>query len=358
MSRQPAAAALRAGAAPAPPSGHEPDRAVRTGSTSGAAAASGSASADRSAAQTPTAGAFAARADGAGRVPVSVAGPESSVRLPGAAPDSVDAEGRPSGRCAGRRRVGVLVGVVVAVVLAAVGCGGRATTHHKPGTGHQEATGGSGTLLAAKDERGHRLREVPAAGAPAVRIDPRPDTEGGWNIHLAVERFRFTPESVGGAAIPGRGYARLLVDGKEAGRAYGPWHHIPAGARTVTVRLHADDHTVWAVAGKPVEATVRLGPTNAPAPTPTTAPGRTVEITVTGTSVQPPPSRVEFKKGERLTLRVTSDRADTLHVHGYDRELPLAPGKPASLTLTADRTGLFEVETHGSGLLLTQLVVR
>ncbi|MFJ3585464.1 hypothetical protein ACIPPS_25010 [Streptomyces sp. NPDC090127] len=282
-----------------------------------------------------------------------------------------------------RRRAAVLAGVLLAVALAAAGCGGRPTTHHKPGTSHQEATGGSGTLLAATDEAGHRLREVPADGAPAVRVAARPDTQGGWNIHLTVERFRFTPESVGGAAIPGRGHARLLVDGKETGRAYGPWQHVPPGARAVTVRLHADDHTVWAVAGQPVEATVPLSTTattppaptppaptadgappptptaNAPtSPAPTAAPGRTVEITVTGTSVQPPPSRIELKKGERLTLRVTADRADTLHVHGYDRELPLVPGEPGTLTFTADRTGLFEVETHGSGLLLTQLVVR
>ncbi|WP_399495262.1 hypothetical protein [Streptomyces sp. P9(2023)] len=227
-----------------------------------------------------------------------------------------------------------------------------------------------------RDEGGHRLREVPAEGAPAVRAEVRPDTEGGWNIHLTVERFRFTPESVGGAAIPGRGHARLLVDGKETDRLYGPWRHVPPGARSVTVRLHADDHTVWAVGGKPVEATVPLGTTpptatarTTPAPTtptpstptPTTpapAPGRTVEIAVTGTSVQPPPSRIELKRGEQLTLRVTADRADTLHVHGYDRELTLTPGEPGTLTFTADRTGLFEVETHGSELLLTQLVVR
>lgn len=276
------------------------------------------------------------------------------------------------------RRAGAWAGVVLAVALTAAGCGGRPTTHHKPGTSHQEATGGSGTLLAARDEAGHRLREVPAEGAPSVRVEARPDTEGGWNVHLTVERFRFTPESVGGAAIPGRGHARLLVDGKETGRAYAPWHHVPPGARSVTVRLHADDHTVWAVAGKPVEATVPLatttasaaatpppatGPGTAPtatAPPRTTAPapGRTVEITVTGKAVQPPPSRIELKKGEQLTLRVTADRADTLHVHGYDRELPLTPGEPGTLTFTADRTGLFEVETHGSGLLLTQLVVR
>ncbi|MEU2230725.1 hypothetical protein ACH4A8_30280 [Streptomyces vietnamensis] len=259
-----------------------------------------------------------------------------------------------------------LVAVLTAVALLLVGCGGRATTHHKPGTSHQEATGSSGTLLTARDEGGHRLRELPAADAPTVRAEVLPDSEGGWNVHLTVERFRFTPESTGGAALPGRGHARLLVDGREAARLYGPWGYVPPGAHTLTVRLHADDHTVWAVDGAPVQTTVRLdgtptptatSPSAPPSPRPTD-PGRTVTLTVTGTTVQPPPSRIELKKGERLTLRVTSDRADTLHVHGYDRELPLPPGTPATLTLTADRTGLFEVETHESGLVLTQLVVR
>ncbi|MBB4985452.1 hypothetical protein GGE06_006404 [Streptomyces sp. SFB5A] len=261
---------------------------------------------------------------------------------------------------------------LVAAALLLVGCGGRATTHHKPGTSHQEATGSSGTLLAARDEDGHRLRELPAADAPTVRVEARPDSEGGWNVHLTVERFRFTPESTGGAALPGRGHARLLVDGRETARLYGPWGYVPPGAHTLTVRLHADDHTVWAVAGAPVQATVRLGATpataapssapaasaSAPPSTAPTDPGRTVTLAITGTTVQPPPSRIELKKGERLTLRITGDRADTVHVHGYDRELPLSPGTPATLTLTVDRTGLFEVETHESGLVLTQLVVR
>ncbi|MFE0651721.1 hypothetical protein ACFVZH_24345 [Streptomyces sp. NPDC059534] len=261
------------------------------------------------------------------------------------------------------RRVTPLVplALVLAAALTLAGCGGRATTHHKPGTTHQEATGSSGTLLSAKDEGGHRLRELPAADAPTVRAEARPDPEGGWNVHLTVERFRFTPESTGGAALPGRGHARLLVDGRETARLYGPWGYVPPGAHTLTVRLHADDHTAWAVAGAPVQTTVRLD--GAPAtPVPTSSrpadTGRTVTLTITGTTVSPPPSRIELKKGERLTLRVTSDRADTLHVHGYDRELPLSPGTPATLTLTADRTGLFEVETHESGLVLTQLVVR
>ncbi|MFJ7129873.1 hypothetical protein [Streptomyces sp. NPDC098101] len=273
----------------------------------------------------------------------------------------------------GRRFGGLCLVFVLAAAPVLPGCGGRATTHHKPGTSHQEATGGSGTLLPARDEAGHRLRELPTAEAPAVRAEVRPDSEGGWNVHLTVERFLFTPESTGGAAVPGRGHARLLVDGRETGRLYGPWGYVPPGARTLTVRLHADDHTVWAADGAPVQATVPLAgasvssiPSVPPSsrPAESTAPAepagaeRTVTLTITGKTVQPPPSRIELKKGERLTLRVTSDRDDTLHVHGYDRELPLAAGTPAALTLTVDRTGLFEVETHDSGLVLTQLVVR
>ncbi|MFD5770427.1 hypothetical protein ACFWIN_32010 [Streptomyces sp. NPDC127049] len=320
-----------------------------------------------------------------GGAPATPSAPTGGASAPPAASTpSAAALSAPSARTRGasapsvRRRSAPLGAAVVAgVLLLAAGCGGRATTHHKPGTSHEQSTGSHGTVLADRDESGHRLRELPADEAPSVRAEARPDSEGGWNVHLTVERFRFTPESTGGGALTGRGHARLLVDGREAARAYGPWFHLPPGARSLTVRLHADDHTVWAVAGKPVQTTLALTaapsssasltPTASPTPTPPyaspTAPdpaptGRTLDIRVSGSTVTPAPSRVEVKKGERVTLRVTSDRADTVHVHGYDREATVAPGAPAVLALTADRTGLFEVETHGSGLVLTQLVVR
>ncbi|MGY3335421.1 hypothetical protein ACVW0K_001520 [Streptomyces filamentosus] len=325
-----------------------------------------------------------------GAPPPGARGPVSGP-VPSPAPGPVTRPARgpapgPAPRRARRRPTAPLAAATLAaVLLLAAGCGGRATTHHKPGTGHEQATGNGGTLLAARDESGHRLRELPAADAPSVRAEARPDTEGGWNVHLTVERFRFTPESTGGGALAGRGHARLLVDGREAARAYGPWFHVPSGAHTLTVRLYADDHTVWATAGTPVQTTLTLtpsaqspsvqppsaetpsagassgvpssAPTPSPSPEPTPA-GRTLDIRVTGSTVTPAPSRVELRKGERITLRVTADRADTVHVHGYDREAALVPGTPATLTLTADRTGLFEVETHESGLVLTQLVVR
>ncbi|MEU6659200.1 hypothetical protein [Streptomyces sp. NPDC046821] len=278
-----------------------------------------------------------------------------------------------------RRRAARAVAVALLLVGSAgvtAGCGGRATTHHKPGTGHQEASGFAGRLLDRKDESGHRYRQVDAAGAPSVKLTVRPDSMDGWNVQLAVQDFRFTPESVGGGALPGRGHAHLYLDDHKIARVYGEWYHLPAsavpkGTHRLTARLYADDHTAWAVDGKPVESTAdvteegrgsgsgRGGHAHDGSGAPEGgAVDRTVTITVHGNKVQPPPGRVELKKGQRIRLSVTSDRADTLHLHGYDKEVPLPAGRAGTLTLTLDRTGLFEVETHESGLVLTQLVVR
>ncbi|KOY58520.1 hypothetical protein ADK59_08125 [Streptomyces sp. XY332] len=278
------------------------------------------------------------------------------------------------------RTAALLTLVLLLVGGAATGCGGRPTTHHKPGTGHEQATGSVGTLLEAQDPTGHRLREVPAEGAPQVQLAARPDSEDGWNLQLTVKNFRFTPDSTGGAALPGAGHAHLELDGRKLARLYGPWFHLPAaqvpeGAHTLTVRLYADDHTAWTVAGKPVEGTAQLtaaapgqaghGHTPPPAqpspslpPSPQAQADRTVTLTVRDGKVTPAPGRTELRRGERIALRVTSDRADTLHVHGYDKELALPAGQEATLVLTADRSGLFEVETHESRLVLTQLLVR
>ncbi|MFH8883019.1 hypothetical protein [Streptomyces californicus] len=282
-----------------------------------------------------------------------------------------------------RRRRGAarpVVGAVTvltagALVFGASACGGRATTHHKPGTSHEQAEGETGRLLTAEDGSGHRLREVDTEGAPAVTVAVRRDSEDGWNVRLSVRNFRFTPDSVGGAALLGRGHARLFLDGRPLARVYGSWYHLPdslvrgaGGGTGLTAGLYADDHTAWAVNGAPVRAAASLAASSAkPAPGATRSgkprseeprPDTVLEITVSGGRVSPAPGRTEVEKGGTVQLRVRSDRADELHVHGYDKKAQLLAGRTVTLTFTADRNGLFEVETHGSGLLLTQLVVR
>lgn len=204
------------------------------------------------------------------------------------------------------RTAALLALVLLFVGGAATGCGGRATTHHKPGTSHEQATGNVGTLLDAQDPGGHRLREIPAEGAPEVQLTARPDSEDGWNLQLTVKNFRFTPDSTGGAALPGAGHAHLELDGRKLARLYGPWFHLPAsqvpeGAHTLTVRLYADDHTAWAVAGKTIEGTLQLTAAapgqpgghshTPPSPTPSDVQAdRTVTLTVRDGKVTPPPA--------------------------------------------------------------------
>lgn len=55
---------------------------------------------------------------------------------------------------------------------------------------------------------------------------------------------------------------------------------------------------------------------------------------------------LKLKRGQTVLLTVTSDLADELHVHGFEKHLHLVPGKTASIEISANRTGRFTVELH------------
>ncbi|WP_128375541.1 hypothetical protein [Streptomyces cavernae] len=129
----------------------------------------------------------------------------------------------------------------------------------------QERTGGArsspvGRLLPDTDGEGRRYREIDEKGAPGVGIVVRPDTAGGWDVRLTVTNFRFSRAGTDPTAEPGRGVAVLRLDGRDVARLRGPEHRLPEGrlsrgTHQLTVRLYADDGTVWAVNGEPVEST-------------------------------------------------------------------------------------------------------
>jgi hypothetical protein len=58
---------------------------------------------------------------------------------------------------------------------------------------------------------------------------------------------------------------------------------------------------------------------------------------------------VRLKRDDQVALSIVSDRADEVHVHGYDLKLNLEPNKPAVLQFAAKRTGRFAIELHKSG---------
>lgn len=70
------------------------------------------------------------------------------------------------------------------------------------------------------------------------------------------------------------------------------------------------------------------------------------------------PAVIEIGAGDAVTLMVTSDRADELHVHGYDLHADLRPGEAATLSFKAEHAGRFEIELHGAHLGLATLEVR
>jgi hypothetical protein len=83
----------------------------------------------------------------------------------------------------------------------------------------------------------------------------------------------------------------------------------------------------------------------------------TIDVTVANGKVNPSGATIKVTAGQSVLVKATSDAEEELHIHGYDKELELTPGKPASVKFTANMKGTFEVETHKSGKLVAKLVV-
>jgi hypothetical protein len=75
--------------------------------------------------------------------------------------------------------------------------------------------------------------------------------------------------------------------------------------------------------------------------------GSTVaRIALSGTKVQSGPSTITTTKGDTVHIVVTSDKPNTIHLHGYNIERQAAPGKPARFDFKATMEGVFEIESH------------
>jgi len=81
-------------------------------------------------------------------------------------------------------------------------------------------------------------------------------------------------------------------------------------------------------------------------------------FTIRGDKKVAGPEVIEVPLNTDVRLVVNADKADELHLHGYDLALDLHPGVPAKLAFTADRSGRFEIELHGSHSVLTVLQVQ
>ena len=109
-------------------------------------------------------------------------------------------------------------------------------------------------------------------------------------------------------------------------------------------------------AGTPPQAAGRSATASSDAAA-TGAPDQRIEVQVSGGQVRGDTGRVPVAAGSHVTLVVTSDVADEVHVHGYDVEQELSPGQPAEIVLDATIPGVFEVELHEAGTTLLSLQV-
>lgn len=106
-------------------------------------------------------------------------------------------------------------------------------------------------------------------------------------------------------------------------------------------------------AGAPGAATTSTV-TTAP---PTTEARQVIEVAYRGGKIEGG-GRKQVTKGRPVTLRVSSDTADEIHVHGYDKSAEVAAGGTAEITFDANVAGVFEVELHKKHLKIVDLEVK
>lgn len=152
---------------------------------------------------------------------------------------------------------GLLAALAVCVVLVtgSVSCG-TSGAEHEDGRSVTPV----GKVLDDTDHEGRHYREVDKDNAPEVGIEVQPDTDDSWSVNLTVENFAFSPSNTTSKPVSGRGVAVLFVDEHPVTTLRTPAYHlagayVPQGTHKVTARLYADDGTVWAVDGDPVEST-------------------------------------------------------------------------------------------------------
>lgn len=77
-------------------------------------------------------------------------------------------------------------------------------------------------------------------------------------------------------------------------------------------------------------------------------PSGTIAITISKAHPPAPSDVIRVSKDDPVTLAITSDHPGHLEVHGYKKEVKLEPGTTAMLSFTAERTGRFPIDLHGS----------
>ena len=83
---------------------------------------------------------------------------------------------------------------------------------------------------------------------------------------------------------------------------------------------------------------------------------RTIDVTVTGTTMSP--DRISVQQNDTVTLNVTTDKKEEIHLHGYDIKFESeGAGDRVTHTFKADKTGSFDIEIEDTSTGIGSLAV-
>ncbi len=85
-------------------------------------------------------------------------------------------------------------------------------------------------------------------------------------------------------------------------------------------------------------------PTSAPTSTP-----QSFSLVVQNRKLVSGPETIQVREGDEVEIKVTSDEAEELHLHGYNQSVDLEKDEPATLRFLADKSGRYEYELEHSG---------
>ena len=76
---------------------------------------------------------------------------------------------------------------------------------------------------------------------------------------------------------------------------------------------------------------------------------KVIQVRIEHRKVVAPKGSIRISENDTVELRWSTDEEVEVHLHGYNKELRVHPGKPASMTVQAYATGRFPVTSHGWG---------
>ena len=128
------------------------------------------------------------------------------------------------------------------------------------------------------------------------------------------------------------------------------WHAGESHADTPTGTSSASTSTTMEME-EAAHTTTTVPPTTEADP-----PGVVIDLTIMDGSVEGGVRREAARVGQWVTLRVSGNASDEVHIHGYDLYIELVEGQ-GRLTFEASIPGVFEVELERTHTLVLQLEV-